>query len=82
MIEYWLQNHGDDVTLEALARAVEKVPGGYTNVVTRLRNQAKGVASLESTEREAQKGSQNQESESGMSIKLSIIQAWTVAVCV
>ena len=66
VIEYWLQNHGDDASWEALARAVEKVPGGHTNVATRLRNIAMGVASLEGAEGEA-KGSENQKNELGMS---------------
>ena len=66
VIEYWLKNH--DATWEALARAVEKMPGGHTNIAaTRLRNLAKGAASLESTEGEA-KGLEKQKNEPGMSI--------------
>ena len=65
MIEYWLKNHGDGATWEALAKAVEKVPGGHTNIATRLRKLAKGVATLEGAEGEA-KGSENQKNEPGI----------------
>ena len=65
MIIYWLKNY-DDTTWNVLARAVEKV-GGHKNVVTRLRTLAKGVAGPEETGDEA-KGSENQDSESGMSV--------------